>query len=559
MDDQYDQDFYDLNFEYEDSADKNDNDDDAGYMNLPPSPLANVDTAEHEQNENKFESNVMQTSTANHETASQNDSDEELDKNQDIEIIKGHINNQANNIDSQSIGIGEGNVFESDIDSEEEKDQVMPIRNPISSLPTFVEEDDTLERLMAMNKKLIEELGSLIQAIEIQMYKVKENKEKKIEQIRNRDKGPKELQDKDKELIGAQKKASKLSKEISNLKRRIRGAHGEGMLKELQNEYTDKIGEIELLEKDIKAANNVRKQQQKALTNLNNEGVSDEYLSKYKENVVQSKQELKTLTEEWRKQDKELKSQHTISVELEQKCRVLENHIRKTRSKSKAKTIDNSDSEVSNRDNHHAVSTSASHIDLDDEIEQLKQEIAEIEQRENSELEHKKKILESVCFNKSEIVHIINSSQLKMKEKNQEEKLNDLKAKELKRSVPHRQLFVKPLRRNQSQNERPSSKSKMKANTTSNSEYKGRNPSSSRIPNIRASKKKKGKNLRMNVSVDAYSKSHHNSSEDMPEEGHLNCSTQNAKKEISLSDVKRDKISNGYKGYTPTGIPPRPS
>jgi len=74
----------------------------------------------------------------------------------------------------------------------------------------------------------------------------------------------------------------------------------------------------------------------------------------------------------------------------------LENHIRKTRSKSKAKTIDNSDSEVSNRDNHHAVSTSASHIDLDDEIEQLKQEIAEIEQRENSELEHKKKILESV-------------------------------------------------------------------------------------------------------------------------------------------------------------------
>ena len=92
---------------------------------------------------------------------------------------------------------------------------------------------------------------------------------------------------------------------------------------------------------------------------------------------------------------------------------------------------------------------------LTENIEQLREEIEDLERQQGHELETKKKILSSVESKKSELLHSVNMIKLKIKEKEQEDKLNDLKAKELKKAVPHKKL--KPLRRNQSQSERNSS------------------------------------------------------------------------------------------------------
>ena len=40
----------------------------------------------------------------------------------------------------------------------------------------------------------------------------------------------------------------------------------------------------------------------------------------------------------------------------------------------------------------------------------------------------------------------------------------------------------------------------------------------------------------------------------MPDENPNQNKTQNVSKEISLNDVRKSQNSNGYKGYTPTGI-----
>ena len=157
---------------------------------------------------------------------------------------------------------------------------------------------------------------------------------------------------------------------------------------------------------------------------------------------------------------------------------------------------------------------------------------------------------------------------LQIREKEQEEKLSDLKAKELKRQVPNNQL--KPLRRNQSQSERNQNRNNSMikgANSTNDSMIKARNASATRIPTVRAGKKKKlPKQAKMNMSVDVDPQTEVerkdskltqkllNSSEDeMPDEN-THQKSQTIAKEVSLSDVKKGQNSNGYKGYTPTGI-----
>jgi hypothetical protein len=275
---------------------------------------------------------------------------------------------------------------------------------------------------------------------------------------------------------------------------------------------------------------------------------------------VKVNREWKILTEEWRNQDRELKEQHAMFVELEQRWRLLEQHIKKNKHK-KSKLNEDSNSEYGVSNPQYTTTSTNEDNCLDEEIEVLLNEIGEIEWRENAELEYKKKILENIVLSKSKLSHNINMSELKLKEKEQEEKLSDLKAKELKRSVPHRQQFVKPLRRNQSQSDRTQSKGKIQANHSYASDYKGRNASATRIPTISA-RKKKGKKIRMNMSVDVDPKAHNNSSaeDEMPEEGNLNFLNQPISKELTINEFTKNELKPAsFKGYTPTGIPPRNS
>ena len=93
--------------------------------------------------------------------------------------------------------------------------------------------------------------------------------------------------------------------------------------------------------------------------------------------------------------------------------------------------------------------------------------------------------------NKQELSHDVNMMSLQIREKEQEEKLNDLKAKELRRQVPNNQL--KPLRRNQSQSERNQNRNNSMikgSGSANNSMMKLRNASATRIPTVGTNKKK---------------------------------------------------------------------
>lgn len=396
-----------------------------------------------------------------------------------------------------------------------------------------------MDKLLSMNNRLSTELMALIEAIEAQLQKVKENREKKIQQMRDREK-PTAIATKDKELMGKQKNANKLQKEIAVLKRRLAGAHSDESSKQMENDLSIKLGIIAELESEISATKKVSKQQTKALHGLNSQGVSDDYVSKVKEMVSQHKAELKQLKEEYLIEDKQLKIEHKNRVELEEKCRIMESLLKNGKKKTKP-----AEPVKANRE-------------LDDEIEALRRDIEEIEQRELQELEYKKKILANVETRKQQLAHSVGLMNLKIKEKEQEEKLSDLKAKELQRSVPHRQL--KPLRRNQSQSDRTSDT--LQPNDSTISYKNGRNASASRIPSIRTQKKKNKKKMVMNMSVDAAPQTDKrskadppllNSSEDeMPDE---KSHPYGAISEQTKDEIKRN-LGNGYKGYTPTGMAP---
>lgn len=202
--------------------------------------------------------------------------------------------------------------------------------------------------------------------------------------------------------MDAQQKATKLSKEIKTLRRRLEGANCDEMVKELQNDLTTKQGTIDELESEIRAIKKVTKHQEKALDGLNKEGVSDSYVDKVKSMVINNKNELKKQNEEYKREDKTLKAQHKMMVEMEEKCRMMERLVKGSKAtKKQASTIDDSEKDEM----------------VDDEIERLQREIEEIEQRENAELEHRRKILESIQSKKQELSHNVNLTELKIKEK----------------------------------------------------------------------------------------------------------------------------------------------
>jgi hypothetical protein len=87
-------------------------------------------------------------------------------------------------------------------------------------------------------------------------------------------------------------------------------AYSEQQTTEYKNELSDKHLMIEELESDIKAVQNVNKNQSKALNGLNREAPNDEYVSKYKDLVIENKDEMRKLADECKTQDRKLKEQH---------------------------------------------------------------------------------------------------------------------------------------------------------------------------------------------------------------------------------------------------------
>lgn len=212
-------------------------------------------------------------------------------------------------------------------------------------------------------------------------------------------------------------------------------AYNDDSMKQMENELKDKRVIIDNLENDIIASNNVNRNQEKALNGLNKEGPNDFYLEKVKKMLVKNKMELKKSREEMLKEDKRVKDHQQKIYKLKEKVQNYEKLVKVTKRRVQTDT--------------------ESQSDLREKIDRLNQEINEIEEAESHELNQKKNILSSIQAKRSDAAHKVKLTMLKLKEKDQEGKLNDLKAKELKRAVPNK-AKLKPLKRNQSQSERSS-------------------------------------------------------------------------------------------------------
>lgn len=114
----------------------------------------------------------------------------------------------------------------------------------------------------------------------------------------SRDKLPPELRDKDKELKHVQKKVNKIIKEIETMKRRLATTHSDESYKNMRNELRSKRETIAEMEAEIENIKLVQKGQVKAIKEFSSEDVSDDYVSRVKQMLVESKAECKALMEE---------------------------------------------------------------------------------------------------------------------------------------------------------------------------------------------------------------------------------------------------------------------
>ena len=205
------------------------------------------------------------------------------------------------------------------------------------------------------------------------------------------------------------------------MKRRLDTTHNDETYLKLKNELNDKNAIIHKMEEQIESIKKVRRGQEKALKQFNREDMSDDYVHKIKQNLADRKAESKMLIEECRNQDKQLKEEHKAEIELEKRWRRLEKYIREAK--------------LSKRSEKEPKSESQS------ELEYWRKKNEAIETRQVEDYENKIKIYKALKLRDSELQHELQLEKMKMKEREQEEKLKELKSREeIKKQKPRGKL-----------------------------------------------------------------------------------------------------------------------
>jgi len=300
------------------------------------------------------------------------------------------------------------------------------VRRPAHGVP----EDATPESMAEINDKLANELEQLINAVENQIDRVRKEKEEELKLLRNREEPDAEVRKKENELKKAQIKIQSLKKGISQMKKQIDNAYDVEKTLHLENELKNEQKKFETLESEVSSLKKVEKEQNKAFAILNNDEDADRRLESIREEVQNAKTEVREKNEQLRKVDEEMKTQHSQTIEMEQKCRKIEYAIKHK-----------NDRKSQSEDENGTVLTK----------EQAQQRLAEVEELEHQKKQEEKKFQKLIRQVEAKITQVDydkNIWSIKLKEKEQEFRLNELRIKELKRQVPHKAL--KPLNNKES-------------------------------------------------------------------------------------------------------------
>lgn len=240
------------------------------------------------------------------------------------------------------------------------------------------------------------------------------------------------IYDKDEELQGAQVKAVRIKKEIKRMQKALYAAYDvdgivrlENQLKQLQTEADafGKVGNFWILESEAVSLVKVKQANEKAMKELGPDVVLNKRFKKTKGSLADLKNEVKEKQELLRTQEKLVQEDHNTIVEMEEKCRKLAQLMREHN-----KTSENAPPEQNISEK---------------EIQDLNDEIQKLEEEKASNEESFKKVLRKLKFDVKEAESHTTLLSVKLKEKEQESRLDDLRIRELKRSIPHKTL--KPL------------------------------------------------------------------------------------------------------------------
>jgi hypothetical protein len=224
----------------------------------------------------------------------------------------------------------------------------------------------------------------------------------------------------DTDLLDHHVKAAQLKKEIFTMKKALHTAYDvEGIIK-FENELKNLQREADSLESILRSLKKVETANQKAMKELDADLNIAKTFKKGKSSLFDLRQEVKQKTEEMRTLEKAVKDEHQQLVLLEEKCRKVSTFL---------------------RDHNRGMEAEGPAREFDDK-EILELEI-EIENLEKKRVDDEIALLERARKQKAESDQAeeeYNEVAVKLKEKDQECRLNELKIRQLRRGIPHKTL-----------------------------------------------------------------------------------------------------------------------
>ena len=146
----------------------------------------------------------------------------------------------------------------------------------------------------------------IVQTIETQYNRMKEDRKNDLEAVKQRIDNDEEVQSKEMELRLAQGKVNKMKKEILWMKQQINNAYDVDNVLALENQLTHNKQIINKLMSQNKALKKVKKGQSHAMKKLNHDTDANQRLEHLKEEVSQAKQDAREKVEKIRIKGKEL-------------------------------------------------------------------------------------------------------------------------------------------------------------------------------------------------------------------------------------------------------------
>jgi len=271
-----------------------------------------------------------------------------------------------------------------------------------------------ISKLKTMNEKLMKELKNLQQNLD------KTAEKQKISQKSSNVAENEKLKNKQKELENVQKQVKSYQKEINSLKEKLDAKTGYEKIIDLEN----KLKEVEMRNADLSkqqaSLEQILKNQEKELEKIRNGGEGSTKLKALNEQLKTVKEKNKELEKKITAESASYQKQHTQLLDLQEKVQELRERKIKWKKAIADKLPAPPDEDESNENKKN-------------EEEVLQASLLSLQKRLKMEKASGAKALDA---GKAEIAEL----QVKVKEAEQEQKLNTAKLSELKKMMRHNQL-----------------------------------------------------------------------------------------------------------------------